>query len=54
MHKIWFSERLQEFHWVLHIEGSSEHYSGNAPSLEQVMRDIEICKVHHTESYDPH
>jgi hypothetical protein len=50
MQTIWFSERLELYRWVLHLDGAQEHYSGNATSMEQVIKDIEICKAYHETS----
>jgi len=53
MQKIWFSEHLSEYRWVLHIDESYEHYSGTATCMEQALRDIEICKDYHKSKLPP-
>lgn len=43
--KIWFSEHVLQYRWVLNF-GTEAHevFTGNAKSLEQAMRGIDICR----------
>jgi len=43
--QIWFSEHVSQYRWVLNCGAAvDEIFAGNAESLEQAMRDIDICR----------
>lgn len=53
--RIWFSEHVSQYRWILNF-GTEEHeiFTGNAKSLEQAMRDIDICRGIFEESQGIH